>query len=280
MKDVQILKKFIDKNYPIPRITYEMFEQFIGDDIENLVSVNQSSSNKSVIIITTDFAYKFMYHNSEVTEDLDMTSLNLLDYNREALPLYLDSENVISIKKLSITPNISIIKYEKLDPVSKNESITNILIMLAEISIAFNNIHSHNFAHNDVYLDNIGVGSNGDYIVYDFELAKPFTNPSEDMFNDINIFLEDMIRTYENKVHIHNFFKTLQDKFHELYKIDTGKKKKTFKRSFTVYNYTYKVNDFREMLFPIIGLYITNLENGMENSDNINTVTQFIITEF
>jgi tRNA A-37 threonylcarbamoyl transferase component Bud32 len=281
MDDIHILKKFIRKNYPDPDTTYNKFEQFIGSDMSNLVSITQSSSNKSVIAITKDFAYKLMYHNSEVNENLDMKSSNLLEYNMEALPIYLDceAENVICIKNISITPDISVIKYEKLVQVNKNDSITNILLLLSEIAIAFHSIHKYGYTHNDVYLDNIGIRKNGDYVLYDFELAKPFTNPSEDMFNDINIFFEDIIRVYESKVHIHDFLKAFQDKFHELYKIDSGKKKKTLKRSFTVYNYTYKIDDLKNILGSILELYINNHKNGMTNSDNINIVTQFIVTE-
>ena len=238
-------EKFVSKNYKNPKITLQLLQDFMEDDLNNTVNIFSSSSSKSLIFLTKNNAYKLMDHikiDSELKYSSDCNKL--IEYNKEALPLKINCEEffTICIKDILINPDINIIKYEKLKQAKPPKKLKKILILLFQMAIALKQIHKNGYKHSDVYLSNIGLRSKNEYVLYDFELAKKLDDKyfNEEMYKDVEMFLEDLIRIYtennleENKTLIENILEYLKNK----YVHDSGKTKKIGRREVKIYEYT------------------------------------------
>ena len=281
--DLEKVNIFIDRMYDKTHIqTLNALWKFIGDDYYNIIDTKFSSSNKSLIIITKDSVYKLMSPiNSVVDRKLSLNISSdkntIIEYNKEAIPLIMNCNisNVVCIKDITINSYINIIKYEKLDILKPISNLKNLLLLLYDISVAFNNIHNLGYTHNDIFLENIGCRYNKDnaqinYIVYDFELSKPLNekNKYEEMLYDVTIFLESVISHYPEADSKRTLVTEILNKLNTLCKIETEEKITIRKRSFPVYECRYKSHYFKNI--------IIRLSNKFKTEQNIKKLITFI----
>ena len=143
-------EKFVSKNYKNPKVTIKLLEQFMKDDINNMVSIFLSTSEKSLIFVTDKNAYKLMdYINVDTILNSKSDIEELIEYNKETLPLKINCKEffTICIEDILITPDINIIKYEKLKKCKAPKTLKHILIFLFQIAIAIKEIHKLGYQH-------------------------------------------------------------------------------------------------------------------------------------
>ena len=267
------IKLFIENFYCNYDNTLKELIKFLDYNPTTKYKVKYSSSNKSVIIIDDESVYKFMKPVSiDKTLNTKSNINDLIKYNKESIPLLLKCKDnfTICIRKILISPDINIIKYEKLKPIKTKNKLKKLLIMMFEVSIALKNIHKKGFYHNDVYLSNIGCRYTNnccEYILYDFELANYFTpgQESEQMLSDVLMFLEDLKLQYIDEPKFKLFFDKLINKLNINFIKDTGKTKKIYKRICKIYENTYNFNDFYKIILKIIKEYKSEgIDNVLE----------------
>lgn len=261
------MNKFIEIYYPSPDITKYILKTILEPLGKHKSKI--SSSGKSVIIKTKDSVFKLMKPVS-ITKELTEKSKvkELIKYNKEALPLlYTCTEIfVICIKSIIINKDINIIEYEKLYPIRKNYKLRKLLLMLYQISYALKNIHRKGYFHNDIYLDNIGCRRRGDecdFILYDFELSNTFTEGEEscEMYRDVKIFLDDLIKAYKDDVLYKTFIENILNIIKANSIKETGETKTILKRVHKVCKNIYKYNDFNKLILNLIKYYTNNSKN-------------------
>jgi len=263
------IKKFVDNFYPDPEKTKDIIKNILKD---KKYSVKYSSSMKSVIILLKDSVYKLMKPVS-IYKNLDYNSKTkeLIEYNKEAIPLLFNCSEifVICIKSIVITPNINIIEYEKLHDIKPKYKLRKLLLMLYQISYTLRNIHKKGYYHKDVYLSNIGCRikrGEYDFILYDFELADTFTlgeKPSE-MYTDIKIFLDDLIKAYKDDILYKVFIENILDILNKNSMIETGDTITIIKTTHKIYKNIYEYRDFNKLILKLIK-YFTNTSRDIKD---------------
>ena len=263
--------KFIVLFYTLDKEkTLKQLIEFINSEFNEKLTVKLSSSNKSLILLSDKYVYKLMKPIDDVIDkNITLTTKSsnriLAKYNKETIPAMLNCLETctICIKKILITPFINIIKYERLKPVKKLGKMKNFLIMLYDVAVALKNVHKAGYSHNDVYIENIGCRhiKNGaktrcQFVLYDFELAKRIVNKSEEMMNDVVMFLEDLISRSKNSGSKYDVLKRLLSILESKYKTDSGKCQRIGKKEYVIYSYTYKTNSFEKLVIKEINEYV------------------------
>jgi hypothetical protein len=268
------MNKFIENYYPSPDNTKDILKTIL--EPIGKYKTKLSSSSKSVIILTKDSVFKLMKPvtiSKELTEKSKVKEL--IKYNKEALPLLFNcSESfVVCIKSILTNKDINIVEYEKLYPIKKNYKLRKLLLMLYQISYALRNIHRKGYYHDDVYLNNIGCRrrvNECDFILYDFELSNAFTkgNESYEMYRDVKIFLDDLIKNYKDDILYKTFIENILNIINKNSIKETGETKTILKRVHKVYINIYEYNDFNKLILKLIKYYI-------ENSKNIKDMVEY-----
>jgi|LakMenEpi03Aug12_release.lakeMendotaPanAssembly.Ray.scaffolds.fasta_scaffold823539_1 serine/threonine protein kinase len=219
-------KKILDK-----------LKQF-GLDLEEY-KISQSSGRTTVLIFD-NCAVKIFPKNADIQTEIDFLS---------------KIHNKYIIKILNYSEDPKMIVYEKLDKILVLDNKDYVMNIICDVSIGLFYLHSEGYTHGDVSIGNIGLKDNIAKL-YDFESVKS-NSTCEDMFKDVEMFLEDFIiqwNSYEDiKIMLRQLLERLRNKYTIKEKIQKKMPSGKIKELFTT-EYFYEPEDFMKEIV----VFLTN----------------------
>jgi len=218
-----------------------LLEELHKDDLLKIIGkddyVIKTSSAQSLLLISKNRTIKVFQKSHSLTPEIQaLQSIN--------------SPYVIDMKDYVNSRTRKVIIYETIIPLTKvkidNETL---LKMLCDVANGLYDIHAAGYTHGDVGIGNIGLNKKGNFVLYDFEDVKKGST-SVRMYQDVEMFLEDLKIQYKSHINFEKMIKALLDYLQDEYvtaktvvRMFLGKEKKR-----TIRSYSYKLGDFRDLV--------------------------------
>ena len=188
------------------------------------------SSGDSFVIPFPTFVVKVFPNGRDTNRIVE----NLLEISSDRL-----------VKVYAFRPNF--IVYERLTPLRPKLLNEAFVQVLCDVASALFDIHIHGFIHGDVSLHNIGLNSDGNFVLFDFDTLQRSDDPYH-QYRDVKMFLDNILLYTKgrNKRIVRYLMKKLQKRFSTSTIVKRKFMGRTVKR--TLYTSNYPPDGFVRMI--------------------------------